>query len=183
VTMARLVEARDPYTAGHEERVTSLSVAIAQEMGLDERKIVGLEVAARLHDIGKVSVPAEILAKPGRLSEAEFSLVRGHAAASGEILSSIDFPWPIAKIVVQHHERLDGSGYPNGLRNGEILTEARILAVADVVEAMWAHRPYRPSLGLEAALDEIARGRGWLYDRQAVDACIRLFRENRFSFE
>jgi PAS domain S-box-containing protein/putative nucleotidyltransferase with HDIG domain len=182
-TMARLVEARDPYTAGHEQRVTQLSVAIANKLELDGPVLSGINVAAQLHDIGKMIVPAEILAKPGKLSFAEFSLVKGHANAGFTMLSDIDFPWPVAEIVHQHHERLDGSGYPRGLKDGEILPEARIIAVADVVEAMSAHRPYRPSLGLDVALAEIERGRGWLYDSDAVDACVQLFREDGFAFE
>jgi PAS domain S-box-containing protein/putative nucleotidyltransferase with HDIG domain len=181
-TMARLVEARDPYTAGHEQRVTQLSVAIAKELELDELTQVGINVAAQLHDLGKMVVPAEILAKPGKLSFAEFSLVKGHAKAGFNMLSHIDFPWPVAQIVLQHHERLDGSGYPNGLKRRDILPEARIIAVADVVEAMSAHRPYRPSLGLDAALEEVERGKGVLYDEAAVDACVRLFRERGFKF-
>jgi PAS domain S-box-containing protein/putative nucleotidyltransferase with HDIG domain len=181
-TMARLVEARDPYTAGHEQRVTQLSIAIANELELDEYTKTGINVAGQLHDIGKMIVPAEILAKPGRLSFAEFSLVKGHAKAGADMLSEIDFPWPVAEIVAQHHERLDGSGYPKGLKEGEILTEALIVAVADVVEAMSAHRPYRPSLGVDAALAEIERGSGTQYDAAAVDACLKLFREQGFAF-
>ena len=182
-TMARLVEARDPYTAGHEQRVTQLSVAIGELLGFDLQTRTGIRVAAELHDIGKMVVPAEILAKPGRLGFAEFSLVKGHAKAGFKMLSDIDFPWPVAQIVYQHHERLDGSGYPNGLKDKDILPEARIIAVADVVEAMSAHRPYRPALGIDAALEEIERGRGTLYDDAAVTACLELFRERGFAFE
>jgi PAS domain S-box-containing protein/putative nucleotidyltransferase with HDIG domain len=182
-TMAGLVEARDPYTAGHERRVTQLAVAIGTELGFDSQTLMGLRVSAQLHDIGKMVVPAEILAKPGKLSFAEFALVKGHAEAGASMLSTIDFPWPVMQIVLQHHERLDGSGYPLGVAADEILPEARLLAVADVVEAMSADRPYRPSLGLEAALAEIQRGRSTLYDDDAVDACLRLFAEGRFSFD
>ena len=182
-TMASLVEARDPYTAGHQRRVASLSAAIGAELGFDKQTIAGLRVAAQLHDIGKMTVPAEILAKPGKLSYAEFALVKGHVEAGANMLSSIDFPWPVAQIVLQHHERLDGSGYPRGIAGDEILMEARVLAVADVVEAMSAHRPYRASLGLGAALAEIERGSATLYDADAVNACISVFAHNEFSFE
>jgi len=182
-TMASLVEARDPYTAGHQRRVTSLSAAIGTELGFDKQTIAGLSVAAQLHDIGKMTVPAEILAKPGKLSYAEFALVKGHVEAGANMLSSIDFPWPVAQIVLQHHERLDGSGYPRGIAGEETLMEARVLAVADVVEAMSAHRPYRASLGLGAALAEIERGSATLFDADAVNACISVFAHNEFSFE
>jgi PAS domain S-box-containing protein/putative nucleotidyltransferase with HDIG domain len=175
-----LIEMRDPYTAGHEKRVAEISVAIGIELGLDNRRIEGLRVGGYIHDIGKIIVPAEILTRPGKLSPAEYQLIKGHAQAGYDILKNVDFPWPVADIAYQHHERMDGSGYPRGLKGEEILLEARITAVADVVEAMASHRPYRTSLGLESALAEIERGRGGLYDPQVVDACLRLFREKNF---
>lgn len=176
------VDARDPYTAGHQRRVAALSSAIAHEMGLPEDTIRGLYLAASIHDLGKVHLPAEILSKPGALNPLEYELVKTHPQTGYDIIKDVDFPWPIAQIVLQHHERLDGSGYPQGLKGGDILPEAKILAVADVVEAMSSHRPYRPGLGLESALDEIAGRRGELYDPAAVDACIALFRERHYAF-
>ena len=172
--MAATIEVRDPYTAGHQQRTTQIADAIAVELGLEPERRKGLHVASAVHDIGKISVPVEILAKPGRLSAAEFELIKGHAASGYEILKGIDFPWPVATVVRQHHERLDGSGYPDGLTGEAILPEARILAVADVVEAIHSHRPYRPGLGIDAALEELRKQRGTLYDPQAVDACLRL---------
>ncbi len=179
----RIIEKRDPYVADHSQRVAKLACAIARELGLPQERIEGLRMAAMLHDIGKVAIPAEILAKPGKLSETEFELVQTHPQVAAEILADIDFPWPVQEIIIQHHERLDGSGYPQGLKDGEIMLEARILAVADVVEAMAHHRPYRPALGIEAALAEIERGKGVLYDPDVVDACLRLFRERGFSWD
>ncbi|MDI6727023.1 MAG: HD domain-containing protein, partial [Smithellaceae bacterium] len=176
------VETRDPYTAGHQKRVTRLSRAIAQEMGLDSEITEGIRVAASIHDIGKISVPAEILSKPTKLSEIEFGLIQTHSMAGYEILRGIDFPWPVAQMVLQHHERQNGSGYPAGLRGEEIMPEARIITVADVVEAMATHRPYRPARGLEAALAEIEKNKGILYDAAVVDVCLRLFREKGFEF-
>ena len=173
--MGALAEARDPYTAGHQERVADLACAFASQMGLDEDTIGGLRVAALLHDIGKMSVPAEILSKPSKLTEIELSLVREHPRKAYEILKNIDFPWPIAEIILQHDERLDGSGYPQGLKGDAILHEAKILAVADVVEAMASHRPYRPALGIDAALEEIRSHRGTLYDSDVVEVCKQIF--------
>jgi PAS domain S-box-containing protein/putative nucleotidyltransferase with HDIG domain len=170
-------EMRDPYTAGHQRRVAELSTAIAVELGWDEGRVETLRTAALLHDTGKIVVPAEILSKPGRLSETEMQLVRQHAAASADTVGAIDFEGDVAGMIRQHHERLDGSGYPAGLRGREILPEARVLAVSDVVEAMASHRPYRPSLPIEEALAEIESGAGVLYDSDAVAACARLFRE------
>ena len=181
--MAAVIEMRDPYTAGHQRRAADLSGAIATEMGLSREQIQGLSLAAMTYEIGKIQIPAEILSKPGRLSEIEFSLIKMHPQAGFEILREIDFPWPIAQIVQQHHERLDGSGYPLGLKGDEILLEARIIAVADVVEAMYSHRPYRPALGMDAALAEITAQRGVLYDPAVVDTCISLFRERGFNFK
>lgn len=176
------VEMRDPYTAGREKRVSELTTAIAKELGLADDRIHGLRLAASVHDLGKIRVPAEILAKPGELTNIEFQLIQGHPEAGRDIVKDIRFPWPIADLVWQHHERLDGSGYPRGLKGDEILLEARILAVADVVEAMTSHRPYRPALGIDAALREIERGKGISLDVVAVDTCLKLFREGRFAF-
>lgn len=180
--MAIAIEKRDPYTAGHQRRVAELSVAIAREMGLSEDRTEGIRFGAMIHDIGKIQVPLEILSKPGRLTEAEYEIIKTHPEAGYEIIREIEFPWPIDKIVLQHHERLDGSGYPLGLKDGEIILEARIVAVADVVEAMSSHRPYRPAVGIEKALEEIERYKGRHYDPEVVDACIRLFKEKGFRF-
>jgi len=176
------IDLRDPYTAGHQMRVAQLSVAIGEEMNLPEEKIDALRYAALVHDIGKLSVPAEILARPGKLSDTEFKIIKAHPGQAHSILKGIDFPWPVDEIVLQHHERLDGSGYPNGLKEGEIMLEARILAVADVVEAMASHRPYRPAHGIKAALIEIVRNKGKLYDPEVVDACLSVF-EKGFDFK
>ncbi|MDO9010419.1 MAG: HD domain-containing phosphohydrolase, partial [Gallionella sp.] len=175
-----LSEMRDPYTAGHERRVADIAAAIGAELGFDTRQQEGLRVAGQLHDVGKIAIPTEILAKPGKLSSIEFMMIKGHPEAGYDILKNVKFPWPVAEIALQHHERMDGSGYPRGLKGDEILLEARIMAVADVVEAMSSHRPYRPGLGVEAALAEITRARGTHYDEQAVDACLRLFRERGY---
>ncbi len=181
--IAATVEARDPYTAGHQRRVATLARAIAREMGLSDNKIRGLYLAATIHDLGKVSIPAEILSKPGGLNRMEFELVKTHPQAGYEIIKDVQLPWPIAQMVLQHHERLDGSGYPQHLKEEQIQHEAKILAVADVVEAMSSNRPYRPGLGLDAALDEVTKHRGVLYDPVVVDSCIRLFREKDFTFD
>lgn len=179
--IGKIVEVRDPYTAGHERQVAKLAVAIAKKMELPQEQIDAIGIASALHDIGKVYVPSEILSKPGILSRQEFELIKVHPALGFEILETIDFPWKISDIVLQHHERLDGSGYPNGIKGKDILLEAKIIAVADVVEAMSSHRPYRPAPGIEAALDEIAKNRGKLYEPKVVDICIRLFREDCFT--
>lgn len=176
------IEVRDPYTAGHQRRVAHLAVEIARELQWPQDQVEGLYLASVVHDFGKIRIPAEILTKPGRLSELEFGFIRQHPETGYEILKSVDFPWPIAQTVLQHHERLDGSGYPYGLKDGEILPEAKILSVADVVEAMTSHRPYRAALGIDAALDEITRHRNVLYDAAVVDACIRLFCEKGYAF-
>jgi HD-GYP domain-containing protein (c-di-GMP phosphodiesterase class II) len=181
--LASVAEVRDPYTAGHQQRVTRLAVAIATEMGLPQEQIEGIHVAGTLHDVGKLHVPAEILSKPGKLNEAEFNLVKLHSQAGYDILKTVEFPWPVAQIVLQHHERLDGSGYPQGLSGEDILLEAKILAVADVVEAMASHRPYRPSLGMGQALDEISKKSGILYDPKVVDACFKLFYDKEFKLD
>ncbi len=175
-----LSELRDPYTAGHERRVAQIAVAISNELGFDKGRQEGLRVAGHLHDIGKINIPAEILSKPGKLSSIEYQLVQGHSQSGYEVLKTVEFPWPVAQIVLQHHERIDGSGYPQGLKGEAILPEARILAVADVVEAMSSHRPYRPGFGIKTALAEIERGRGTSYDPTAADACLRLFRGKGF---
>ncbi len=180
--LALMSELRDPYTAGHQRMVAEVAAAIAEELHLSKEQIKGLRIAGILHDVGKMYVPAEILSKPGKLNALEMGIVRTHAEASYEIVRTIFFPWPVHIMVRQHHERLDGSGYPLGIKGEDILLESRILAVADVVEAMVSHRPYRPALGLEVALAEITRGRGTLFDAQAVDACVRLFRERGYRF-
>ncbi len=179
--IASVVETKDPYTAGHQRRVADIARAIAQEMELSQEQISGLRMAAIIHDIGKVSVPSEILSSPRKLTPLEFSLIKTHAQSGYDIVKDIEFPWPIARMIIEHHERMDGSGYPNGLTGDKILPESRILAVADVVEAMATHRPYRPSLGLDKALDEIAQNRGRLYDPEVVDACLRIFREKGYA--
>lgn len=181
--LASALEKRDPYTAGHQRRVTSLAYAIAKDMELSEKQIEGIRIAGLLHDIGKISVPTDILNKPGRLSEPEFNLIKEHPRNGYDILADIEFEQPIAQIVFQHHERIDGSGYPQGLTGGEIILEARILAVADVVEAIASHRPYRPALGLDIALDEISKNKGITYDPQVVDTCVNLFTGMGFKFE
>jgi putative nucleotidyltransferase with HDIG domain len=176
------VEMRDPYTAGHQKRVAELACAIARDMALSEDEIYGLRMASVIHDLGKITVPAEILSKPGQLSALEYELIKSHVQAGYDILKQIDFPWPLADIILQHHERMDGSGYPNGLNEEEILLSSRILAVSDVFETIASHRPYRPSLGLQRALDEIRENRGRLYDRRVADVCLALFEEERFQF-
>jgi len=173
-TMSKIIEVKDPYTAGHQQRVSQLTTAIAKELNLSHSLI---------HDIGKISVPTEILSKSIALSDIEFSLIKEHSQVGYDILKSIDFSHPVAQIVLQHHERINGTGYPNNLKGDEILLEARILGVADVVEAMSSHRPYRPSLGIDAALEEISKNRGILYDPEVVDVCLRLFKEKGFKFE
>ena len=181
-TIAKIVEIRDPYTSGHQKRVAKLACAIAEEISLSQDKIEGLYSAGILHDIGKMNVPAEILSKPGRLSEIELNLIKTHPQAGSDIMKEMEFPWAVSLIVLQHHERIDGSGYPQGLKGEDILMEARIIGVADVVEAMSSHRPYRPALGIDEALEEILKNRGILYDPEVVDACIKLFREKDFKF-
>jgi putative two-component system response regulator len=182
-TMTVMVEMRDAYTAGHQKRVAELGCAIGRELGLDREQIVGIRMAGLIHDLGKIVVPAEILCKPGRISAEERAIIRNHAQVGYEILKNINFPWPVAQAVLQHHERLDGSGYPNRLSGDEILLEAKIIGVSDVVEAMAAHRPYRPAVGLTTALLEITQNKGTLYDSQVVEACVSLFSQDRFHFE
>jgi hypothetical protein len=178
--IAMTVEARDPYTAGHQRRTADLARAIAAEMGMTKERIEGIRIAGTIHDIGKISVPAEILSKPRQLSEIEFALIRTHPRAGYEILKEIESPWPVAEMVLQHHERLDGSGYPQGLKAEGILREAGIIAVADVVEAIASHRPYRPADSIETALEEISCNRGFRYAPEVVDACLKLFREKGY---
>ncbi len=180
--IAGTVEMRDAYTGGHQRRVAELAMAIAGEMGMTEDEIHGIHLAGVVHDLGKIQVPAEILSKPAKLTKIEYELIKVHSQAGYEILKGIEFPWPIAQLVYQHHERLDGSGYPRGLKGEEILIGAKILAVADTIEAMSSHRPYRAGLGIDAALAEITKNSGKLFDAAAVDACVKLFREKRFAF-
>ncbi len=172
---------RDPYTAGHERRVAMIAEALAVHMGLETKCVQGIRVGAHLHDVGKVVVPAEILSKPGRLTPAEMQIIRSHAEAGYDVLKGVNFPWPVAEIARSHHERLDGSGYPRGLRGEEIILEARIIAVADVIEAMASHRPYRAGLGIARALDEVQQGSGKSYDADVVKACMSLFRNDGFT--
>ena len=181
--LSALVEMRDPYTAGHQNRVARIARAIAQELGLSEDAVQGIWVASLIHDIGKVRVPADILSRPAHLSSAEFELIKEHPQTGYEILRKIDFPWPIAEIVLQHHERINGSGYPQGLKGDGILLASRIIGVADVVEAMTYHRPYREALGLDVALDEIRENKGILYDPNVVEACIRVFMEKGLALD
>lgn len=180
--LAYAVEMRDPYTAGHQKRVAFLSVAIAKEMDIPEDKIEGIRMAAAIHDIGKIHVPAEILNKPHKLTDAEFEMVKTHSQIGYDILERIDFPWPVADYVLQHHERLNGSGYPQELVERQIKQGTKILAVADVVEAMLSHRPYRPAYDITTTLEEITSKKGILYDPQIADICLRLFKENGFRF-
>ncbi|MBF0226014.1 MAG: response regulator [Desulfobacterales bacterium] len=182
MALSSAVERRDPYTAGHQQRVSLLACAIAKEMGLPDDQIEGIRVAGILHDIGKISVPAEILCKPGKISEAEFGVIKSHAETGYDILKTIEFPWPIAQIVYQHQERMDGTGYPCKLAGENILLEARIIGVADVVEAMATHRPYRAALGINMAIEEILKKKGTVYDAPVVDACLKLFSLKKFKF-
>ncbi len=179
--VSTMVELRDPYTAGHEHRVGELAAAIGAEMGLPAATVKGLRLAGYVHDIGKISVPAEILSKPSQLTPMEFELIKGHSQSGHDVLKDVDFPWPVAEVILQHHERLDGSGYPRQLKDAQILLEARIMAVADVVEAMSSHRPYRPGRGLDAALEEVEKNSGKTYDARAVEACLRLFRDRGYK--
>ena len=176
------LESRDPYTAGHQSRSANLASAIATEMGLDQDKIEGIHMAGIVHDIGKITIPSEILIKPTKLTNIEFSLIKQHSLNGYEMLKNVESPWSLAEIVYQHHERMNGSGYPRNLKGDEILMEARIMAVADVVEAMASHRPYRPTLGIKAALEEIEKNKGILYDNTVANTCLKLFREKGYQF-
>ncbi len=181
--LSSAVEKRDPYTAGHQERVMQLSCAIAREMKLTDKQIGGIRMAAVIHDIGKLNIPIDYLTKPTKLSEAEMSVIKAHPKEGYEILQGIQFPWPIAEIVLQHHERLDGSGYPNGLSGEKILLEAKIIAVADVIEAMATNRPYRPMLGMEKALHEITSKKGTIFDPAVVDACVTILKRDKLFWK
>ena len=178
----KVFQLKDPYTAAHQKKVALLSSAIAKEMNLSEGQIESIYIAAMIHDIGKISVPSEILSKPDAINEAEYTLIKNHPEIAFETLKDIESPWQTTKIIIQHHERLDGSGYPLGLTGEDIILEAKILGVADVIEAMSSHRPYRPSLGIEKALEEIVKNKGKLYDTKVVDACVRVFNEKKFDF-
>lgn len=181
--MATATELRDPYTAGHQRRVSKLAVAISTKMDLSQDQTESIKMAGIIHDLGKISIPAEILSKPGKLSEHEFNIIKTHSQVGYEILKTIDFPWPIAQIILQHHEKLDGSGYPQGLHGDDILLEAKIISVADVVEAMASHRPYRPALGIDQALNEVQKNKGKYYDENVVRVCLELFERNEFQFD
>lgn len=176
LAMSKIVESRDPYTAGHEQHVARIASLIGQRMQLPEDQVEAIRVAGSLHDIGKIAVPSEILTKPGRLSRLEMEMVKTHCQNAYDILKTIEFPYPIAQIILQHHERMDGSGYPQGLRGKDILLEARIIGVADVLEAMSSHRPYRPALGIETAIEEITKHRAILYDETVVDTCLNIYK-------
>ena len=180
--ISETIEQRDPYTAGHQRRVADLCTRIAEKLGLDPYRIHGLRLAATIHDVGKIGIPAEILAKPGRLTPIQFELIKEHVELGYDIVKNVSFPWPIAEMIHQHHERLDGSGYPLGLCGDSILLESRILAVADVVESISSHRPYRATMGMDVALSELHSERGRLYDPDAVDACISLFQKEGYAF-
>jgi PAS domain S-box-containing protein/putative nucleotidyltransferase with HDIG domain len=182
-TLASIVEVRDPYTSGHQKRVTQLATAIAEDMGLDNDKVESIRIAAQIHDIGKINLPESILTRPARLSEIEYDMIKTHSQLGHDMIKNVEFPWPIAEIILQHHERMNGSGYPKGLKGKDIMLEARIIGVSDVVEAMASHRPYRPALGINKALEEINRGRGKLYDKNVVDACNRVFKRKKFKFK
>ncbi|HEC61401.1 MAG TPA: HD domain-containing protein [bacterium] len=181
--LASALEKRDPYTAGHQKRVAKLGCALAEELGFSEKQIEGIQVAGNLHDIGKLSIPTDILNKPGQLSTNEFNLIKEHSQVGYEILVDIEFDQPISQIILQHHERMNGSGYPRGLSGEDIIAEARVLAVADVVESMVSHRPYRPALGLDRALAEISQNRGSHFDPTVADTCLKLCASGRFVFE
>jgi putative two-component system response regulator len=176
------VEMRDPYTAGHQQRVADLACTIAEAMDLPEDEVYGLRMASVIHDLGKITVPSEILSKPGRLSDLEYELIKSHVQAGYDILKQIEFPWPLADIILQHHERLDGSGYPKGLKGDQIMQAARILAVSDVFETIASHRPYRPSLGMPRALEELRENSDRLYDSKVVEVCLSLVEQGRFEF-
>lgn len=180
--LALAIQMRDPYTALHQRQVTDLVCAIAEELDFAPERLKGLEVASALHDIGKIGIPLDILIKPGKITELEYSLIKEHSKVGYNILKEIKFPWPVAQIVLQHHERIDGSGYPAGLRCNDILLEAKIIAVADVVEAMTSHRPYRSSLGLDMAINEITCEKGQKFDPEVVDACLKVFANKSFHF-
>lgn len=178
-TIGKIAETRDPYTSGHQKNVSQIATFIAHEMKLPQNKIEGIRIASLVHDIGKISLPSEILNKPTKLSEIEYSLIKDHSQVGYDVLKSIEFPWPVARITLQHHERLNGSGYPQGLKGEDILLEARIIGVADVMDAMSSHRPYRPAWGIDKALEEISKNKGILYDPKVVGACLKLFKKKK----
>ncbi len=180
--IAVALEKRDPYTAGHQRNVAELSTMLAAELGFDTQEIEGVRLGAMIHDIGKIYVPAEILNRPGPIGKTEFGLIKSHPEVGYDIIKGVEFPWPVAQMVRQHHERLDGSGYPLGLKGEEIIREARIIAVADVIEAMSSHRPYRPAVGLEVAIQEVEQHKGGLYDAAVVDAAVTLYRQGRMEW-
>jgi putative nucleotidyltransferase with HDIG domain len=180
--LSRAIELRDPYTDGHQKRVALLATAIAKEMGMPDDTITGIRLGSLVHDVGKIRIPSEILSCPRKLTKIEMDIIKTHLEAGYEILEGATFPWPVARMVMEHHERMNGSGYPKGLKGDEICMEARIIAVADVVEAMTSFRPYRPALGIDAAVDEIRKGRDTLYDPQVVDCCIRALEKAHFQF-
>jgi len=180
--ITKVVETRDPYSTGHQQRVSKLATAIAQEMKLPQDKIKGTRIASLVHDIGKVNLPTEIISKPGKLIEVEFNLIKNYPKVGSDILKKVDFPWPIAEIVLQHQERIDGSGYPRGLKGNEICIEAKILGVANVIEAMSSYKSYRPALSVDEALAEITENKNILFDPEVVDTCIKLFKEKGFKF-
>jgi len=183
LTMGKITEMKDPYTAGHQQGISKLTVAIAKELDLPQDKIEGIRIASLLHDVGKICIPTDTLNKPTKLSEIEYSLIKAHPQAGHDILKSIDFSYPVARIILQHHERLNGSGYPQGLKSEDILLEAKIIGVADVVGAMSYWRPYRPAFGIDEILEEISKNKGILYDPEVVDICLKLFKEKGFKFE
>jgi HD-GYP domain-containing protein (c-di-GMP phosphodiesterase class II) len=180
--ITKVVETRDPYSIGHQQRVSKLAAAIAREMQLPQDKINGTRIASLIHDIGKVNLPTEIISKPGKLIEVEFNLIKNYPRVGYDILKKVDFPWPIAEIVLQHQEKIDGSGYPRGLKGNEICIEAKILGVANVVEAMSSYKSYRPALSIDEALAEIVENKNILFDPEVVDTCIKLFKEKGFKF-
>ena len=182
-TLAGIVEIKDPYTSSHQKRVSKLAVAISNELGIESKIIEGIRIAANIHDIGKITIPASILSKPGKLLNIEFDMIKTHSQAGYEMIKEIEFPMPIAEIILQHHEKLDGSGYPRGLKDKDIMFEAKILTVTDVVEAMSSDRPYRPALGLDKAIEEIKKNKGILYDPGIVDACIKVITKKGFRFD
>jgi HD-GYP domain-containing protein (c-di-GMP phosphodiesterase class II) len=182
-TLSKIVGTRDPYTSGHQDKVAQLSIKIARKLKLSESRIEGIRIASLIHDVGKIGIPSEILTKPSKLTDLEFLLIKNHPKIGYDILKDIDFAHPIAKIVLQHHERINGSGYPNQLKGEDILLEAKIIAVVDVIEAMVSHRPYRPALGIEKALAEITKNKGILYEPELVDICVKLFIEKGFKFK
>jgi len=181
--LVNIAEMKDPYTVGHQKRVSQLATAIAKKMNLPEEKVEFVRIASLIHDIGKVSVPSEILNKPSKLTDSEYALIKTHPAVSYKYIKDIDFPRKVADIILQHHEKMNGTGYPNGLRNREILLEAKIVSVADVVESMDHKRPYRPALGIDKALEEISKNKGKLYDPAVVETCIKLIKEDGFEFK